>query len=381
MYLLRRTNSSTCQDPRDRIYGLLGLTSLHKADSQLLIIPDYRKDVLDVYKDFTYAHILNTNSLDILQLSGLQRRSGVDLQHSWVADLRFNNSWAKKTGFGATNASQQWKANCEISDSGSLLTKALFCGSIDGIQLIQGYFQRLSVFESMFENLTSEMLDILDSLISFISRNSVIMEPIAGYQNEFKSKATITKILFQLLLLTSHLDRGPEHCIGLCLMLGLLAMRKIGIADLDGYDEESYMDCYLLWAEGIENIRMLSYGDKRKSLEQAFPSSFAFDEWPEIGQYDPKKCIKAFLDGNKMSKRRWHAFFVTERGVFGFSGDKIELRDEVCILPGGSLPFILRRAGNVHQLVDFSFVHGMMDGEMVELHKKGILALENIEIV
>ncbi|KAI8941941.1 hypothetical protein NX059_000055 [Plenodomus lindquistii] len=67
-----------------------------------------------------------------------------------------------------------------------------------------------------------------------------------------------------------------------------------------------------------------------------------------------------------------HSYFVTKRGYMGIGPPQIASGDEVWILYGGRVPFILRKAGpslalssGNFTLVGDAYVHGVMDGEAV----------------
>jgi hypothetical protein len=52
-----------CSEPRDRVFGLLGLLKLSTQESSVLVnlAPDYTKSVADVYSDATRACIAECN--------------------------------------------------------------------------------------------------------------------------------------------------------------------------------------------------------------------------------------------------------------------------------------------------------------------------------
>jgi len=78
--VLEVSRSLECLDPRDKIYGILGL---FKGYGQYLT-PDYAKPVTVVYKVITLAMIDQYNSLDVLAHSVSKfRRPGLP---SWVPD-------------------------------------------------------------------------------------------------------------------------------------------------------------------------------------------------------------------------------------------------------------------------------------------------------
>ncbi|KAK8093705.1 hypothetical protein PG997_000390 [Apiospora hydei] len=76
------TGGSEATDPRDRVYGLLGLV-----DSQNAIEPDYDMTAAEVYTRFATDEIARTNSLEVCFLScGLVGRETPDLR-TWIPDL------------------------------------------------------------------------------------------------------------------------------------------------------------------------------------------------------------------------------------------------------------------------------------------------------
>ncbi|KAF0330026.1 HET-domain-containing protein [Colletotrichum asianum] len=74
-------------------------------------------------------------------------------------------------------------------------------------------------------------------------------------------------------------------------------------------------------------------------------------------------------------------FFVTERGYVGIGPPNLAEGDEVWVLSGGKVPFILRpstgdesprsSATPLFTLIGDAFVYGIMDGEAIALHKGG----------
>lgn len=79
------------------------------------------------------------------------------------------------------------------------------------------------------------------------------------------------------------------------------------------------------------------------------------------------------------SKMINHRFFITNTGLIGRGPVDVAPGDEVFILLGGNMPFILRRSnlstyapeiGSFHTLVGDAYVHGIMDGEYVDEPKK-----------
>ena len=60
------------------------------------------------------------------------------------------------------------------------------------------------------------------------------------------------------------------------------------------------------------------------------------------------------------------SFMLTEKGYFGLGSCFPRPNDVVCILRGGSVPFVLRPQGDgYYEWVGEAYVHGVMDGSVV----------------
>lgn len=64
-------------------------------------------------------------------------------------------------------------------------------------------------------------------------------------------------------------------------------------------------------------------------------------------------------------------FFVTENGRIGVGPKTMEAGDRVCIIPGASVPLVLRKSGICWRFVGDSYVHGMMDVSRTLLEGRG----------
>lgn len=80
--ILRLFFELKCTDPRDRVYGALGMFG----NAPSLDI-DYSKSVSQVYLEFTHSLIFDTQQLDILLYAGLKSAPSGTQRPSWVANL------------------------------------------------------------------------------------------------------------------------------------------------------------------------------------------------------------------------------------------------------------------------------------------------------
>ncbi|KAF2657183.1 hypothetical protein K491DRAFT_347136 [Lophiostoma macrostomum CBS 122681] len=80
-----------------------------------------------------------------------------------------------------------------------------------------------------------------------------------------------------------------------------------------------------------------------------------------------KQDISGFFTAltNACNHRR---FFTTTAGRIGIGPSEMRVGDDICILQGGTLPFVLRRDGDYDELIGPTYTHGIMYGEAVEEH-------------
>ena len=73
-------------------------------------------------------------------------------------------------------------------------------------------------------------------------------------------------------------------------------------------------------------------------------------------------------------------FFVSSRGYMGLGPPRVEVGDVVCVVPGLSVPVIMRKIDGYYKHQGECYVHGIMDGEVMESLDKGTVSLEEIKI-
>ncbi|KAF2679681.1 hypothetical protein K458DRAFT_113171 [Lentithecium fluviatile CBS 122367] len=61
---------------------------------------------------------------------------------------------------------------------------------------------------------------------------------------------------------------------------------------------------------------------------------------------------------------------LTDKQLLGTFPDETRVGDLVVIFLGAAMPFVLRAVGENYQLVGACYVHGIMDGELVEVSKE-----------
>lgn len=119
------TRSALCTDPRDRIYGILGLAPPQYVNT---LKPDYALPVGKVYKGTSLAELSTSDTLNLLCHCDLRQQS-TDAP-SWVPNWSLNRPSrivGSDTGFLTSGRSRSY---AEYVSPSSLAVQAVICGTV-----------------------------------------------------------------------------------------------------------------------------------------------------------------------------------------------------------------------------------------------------------
>ena len=68
---------------------------------------------------------------------------------------------------------------------------------------------------------------------------------------------------------------------------------------------------------------------------------------------------------------RGRTYVTTERGYVGLAPENVRKGDMICVLYGGNVPYALRTVEGYFRFLGECYVHGIMDGEVMEMLSKG----------
>lgn len=130
---LLHLNSKECYDPRDKIYGALGLAPPSLAER---IAPDYKKEVEEVYTDGAIAHFQIMGRVDFLLACDLDSRSLPG--PSWVPDWSVVQRQTPRWLLSATLASGVSVSTAEVvrTPKPSLLLQGVEWGTVCHVGLM-----------------------------------------------------------------------------------------------------------------------------------------------------------------------------------------------------------------------------------------------------
>lgn len=358
--LLDIANDAECSNPRDKVYGLVGMMSIPVSSS---LRPDYTLPVNQVYAATARTFIEVDGNLEPIRDGNLWGPSkGPSWAADWLWEGRIRSSRAENQLWGPTrlfprlgpeallqtpyNASGDTRHDAAFSIDGSILTCSGFIvDSISGLSARgTGYFDldKTSIVQPHRWNsaygdrsATSEALYC-----------TLVMDRISGGARATARHAAIF-----------HLPRTFEQ--------GEQEFSKRGWSWLAGQS-----DYYFRW-EGFHEVNSsFKLGDDQLS-------DFFDDTIPdEASEFDFSEVYSCF---DRSSQRR--RFMATANGYIGWAPDNIygtksqqtKTGDLIAVLCGCSTPIVVRPHGHQYQVIGEAFVQGLMDGEVMELVNSGKL--------
>ncbi|TGJ80935.1 hypothetical protein E0Z10_g7837 [Xylaria hypoxylon] len=292
----------------DKLYAALSLAEETDGSDRLglhpLLEPDYKKPVQDVYRDLAAFLIIEHGSLFILSCVDRPPTQNAAWQ-SWVPDWR----QAKITP-------EIWDSQEQIAfqaDGDEPLSVDFWrgddCLCVEGITVdtIRYYGDRLKGYGFGFETYAQE--------------------------RDFMQAAW--KLAKSLLRGENAIDHAAVQKHARVFVSTITASRGDGEVD-------EVWDSAARWFADHLSFRIPSSGGRRRSA-------------------DPGRFHEAFV--HACIDRR---FFITRDGLMGIGPHAMKQDDNVVVLFGGKVPFVVRRVGSQHALIGECYVAGLMRGEAVK---------------
>ena len=311
--IIRDCRYSKASDPRDKIYGLLGLTRWSRSGQALPpgLQPDYSKSVCNCMLTATRVMIEEDRNLDILSDSLLSADRGQGSEYEfWPSWLPI---WCKSDDLQSlTPLNNSYQAHNGRTLSVDRLTTCCNPGTLtlDGY-VVDAVKRAIPVADDCFSKLASIPADF-QSLQNAVAA----LTPLAAH------------VLVSLLLTsTYHGQRITEDVK----IMNVLA------------------DCLMRSSD------TLAYPSPNESNNGA-PS--AKDDSVSIG------ILENVMNDMRMTIRGRH-LFTTKYGRIGLGPKSLREDDVVVVLFGGKWPFVLREQEDHYIIIGHSYVHGIMHGEAV----------------
>ncbi|MCJ1306637.1 hypothetical protein MMC25_000280 [Agyrium rufum] len=320
---LGRTHRAS--DARDKIYALMGLSSDGNVYAPHI---DYSQPYEVVYRNFAKLFVQNGHGIELLYQAGVTSDS--ENLPSWVPDWniidRTLNRVVEHAEISTFKASTSSAAAMQIDDSGYTLT--LTAAVFDTVVSVSPILEPL---DANHETGSPKIGLVIPDILSFFFSGLEFSRNLTDYPTMEDS----LEIFLRTYIRGPPIDISQNEMTRL--RKGVRAMSQrllIGKTFMDK-DTTEKRDLYAELQQNEEDLKGLFDAGTRQ----------------------------AFL-------RR---FCITERGYFGLVPWRVQAGDQVAIIAGGPVPFVLRQAEDqkpleqVYRLVGDGYFHGLMHREAAAL--------------
>ncbi|KAJ3462695.1 hypothetical protein MRS44_007481 [Fusarium solani] len=323
--LLGGCHSLASSNPKDKVYAFLGMA---KDRQQLGITPQYSLPDRQVYIDTAARILKNANSLHLL--SDILPGKALDLP-SWVPDWSSHNFDDGSTVDTSTTRDEgQYQADGHQSaqvrfndDDTEFTTQGIIFDQLCLILPADNYGQHNPTYPGVAESSSAAE----KTFYTLIGNVQTDLESECGRMGvcAYPGKGGMKEAFWRTLVLNNG-DVGSKEA---------------------GPEYESYYDAQVK----LQGVRFMEECGHK------------------VPGVDEEVIVKAIRFANAMRRTsRLRPIGLTRKGYIGSVPKNSRVNDEVCILRGGRVPFILRRLdqGSRFSFVGDAYVHGIMRGEAWE---------------
>lgn len=332
--ILLTSRSSLASDLRDKVYGVLGLAF---DASHIIPLPDYTISTEQVYRRLVPSCIAQYNNLEVMCFAeNLKPRSLKETKDlpSWVPD------WSDNSNISSFSAAVRLvHQRPQNFNAGRLLDICPFFSGDLSTLIVRGFY----IDDVAFVGEGNQS-----------AQNPGSLEPdLLSDQAPYGDRVDIAIVrTLSALLPTLGVLPEDEQLVQLFLQL----------CNFSGNSKE-VDDQVSLWYQTHKDLQI-----RGKRLH----ACFTLGEGSDGEEQDDRESGKAYVDCIRSFRQAFtrtttgRKLFSTRRGYVGLGRESITENDLVCILPGCSVPMILRRENWYYKLVGDSYVHGMMFGEVLD---------------
>lgn len=326
-------------DPRDYVYGILGLyQSIARLEDPLpaLLAPDYTKPVIAVMRDASRYIIDRSPNLDFLGL--LRHRPETAYEQtgvpSWAVPWHLRNNFASKQGAARSLKHTLYSADHAVGKRELAVTAATLSYDPDVLVLTGVIADRAKATSCVIDDEDSKQLaELLESVDSPVHLDKIHSDP-----------DTIGFALIAEATAASERPTADYARTNVLAWADFVVKHKTRPCDIDKTLGGTQENPYTRPAVGEER------------------AEFTREEWCALVQYDEA------VHGATRDRR----IFRTEAGRIGLGPRDMSAGDVVAVLYGCRWPVVLRPRGDVdvdgYELIEVCYVHGLMDGEAVQRH-------------
>jgi hypothetical protein len=312
--VMRNCRSKHSSDPRDKVFGILGVLFENVRNG---IKVNYSIPVKDVYTNIFRIVVEKTNSLDILCESiHSQTYTNKNNLPSWAPDWSHNSRASPMSTTHTFSASRKAQVVVDFMERNRLRLSAIPLGSIKDHGVTVG-----------------TRCTVNDYLMAFLQWRACLSHAIDGASKDYL-RWLEQRFCFALSL--DQTSKGDEKA-------------------------EEWMDvCYHVFVSLIRDRLPKLHIDPE--LEQYIDRDFQMD-------YNKRRL---FLQENFASNMMGRCFCITDERRVGLGTGSMTRGDIVVVPLGCSTPVVLRPEGDGYRFVGDVYIHGYMYGRAVEECNKGL---------
>lgn len=328
--LLRETMSLEASDPRDKVYSMLEFARFR--NEAISISPDYRKPISEVYRETALA-ILNADS-NLLMLSDICHIDAIEDEFpSWVP------RWDRKRSTMRLSGTQsRFNAN-----NGTRFTFRTKGNSL----VVHGF--HVDTIGSTSKSLRSEDMDISVENAQGMIQMWHDLLPSSRKVKLYRTGENLSTAL--AMALTAGIDTGFR------------ALHAENGAFLPNFAAYFLSLLSKLPSGSADACRSLLGDDALKLLQRRRVQG----SWEEY-----HKAARTMVNNRRL--------FTTMQNYIGLGPRALREGDQIWILFGSKVPYVLRVKGQQYQVVGECYVHGLMNGEAWLEEKGDHLLAEDIEL-
>jgi hypothetical protein len=350
---------SETSNERDAIYSLLNVAkdtaASYQSDREHTILPDYRKDIIDVYVDFVLHCCLHSESIDILVRpwaaapSSLIQVQGRDDEHGQIS-LSLP-SWIpsrSKLPYGdpALRSKQRLHGNPLVGISQKRNYNA-HNGLKPSLSAVKGSNTTLRVKGAHLAQITETSARLVGAVVTrecLSILGTISRKPHSGHIN-------LPDSIWRTLCANRD-DRGDP------------APRSYRVAMLDLLQNHSRSTAATTSTNLLEHMTSIDI--------------------EELLETDIDEHVKNYLMVVRdviWNRRTFRAAIAVSSDIVGLVPQSARVGDSICILYGCSVPVVLRKHQDPHtetywQLIGDAYAHAFMDGDLFRQTQEEIEAME-----
>jgi Heterokaryon incompatibility protein (HET) len=321
-YLLYWQRFRKVSDPRDKIFSMLNLAT---DISSKIVIPDYSASVQRVYRDTTRKVIEYTRRLDMLRYVESNRE--LSEFPSWVPN------W--ESSFPVTPFVTQYEFENLYRASGKLDAIVEADEDLNTLVLKGFHCDHVTTLGNIHGNHPTVVLE------SWHAMANIFKDP----NHPYVSGGDIFNAFWRTLIANRSMAFSEDIPDGCYLTKAVEDDRKVfeGFFELEDLSTNSTNHMPISVKAGIN--------DKE--------NNFAWRMRPVV-------------KGRRMIQ--------SHKGYLGIVPGGTKIGDYICVLLGGDMPFILRPCGDHYVLIGECYIHGLMEGEALQLVEQELIKLQNFNL-